>query len=100
MRNRGAPPSSRLLFADAKSSFSAAESSPEEDPAAEFDWGGGRSLWVALFRASAAGGVVSAADGPATTANIEKEIGISRRIILWGTFRHGGCRQSSAFHLS
>ena len=75
MRNGGAPANSRLLFADAKSSFSAAESSPEEDPAAEFEWGVGCLLWMLLlFRASAAGGAVSAAQGPGITANIAKAI--------------------------
>src|ERR1700731_4076811 len=74
MRNGGAPASSRLLFAAAQSSFSAAESSPEEDPTAEFEWGVGCLLWMSLLptplRTSAAAGVGCAAQGPATTANI------------------------------
>jgi hypothetical protein len=92
MRNGGAPASSRLLFADAKSSFSAAESSPEEDPAAEFEWGVGCLLWMLLFRTSAAGGVVSAAQGPGFIANIANAIARILSIICGQRFDVGNSR--------
>src|SRR4029077_3250414 len=89
MRNGGAPASSRLLFADANSSFSAAESSPEEDPAAEFEWGVGCLLWMSLLRASVTGGVVSAAHAPGFAANIANAIARILSIILRAAFRRG-----------
>src|SRR5260370_10725022 len=100
MRNGGTPASSRLLFAACKRSLSAAESSPEEDSAAEFDGGEGGLLWMSLLRTSAAGEVDCAAHGPGITANIARETAKVRSMIVGGTFLCGGCRESSAFHLS
>ncbi len=107
MCNGGAPASARLLFADANSSFSAAESSPKEDPAAEFELGVGWVLVVllrtslrTLFREGTADGLVSAAQGPAITANIANESARALSIFIGGASWYGGCRESSAFHLS
>src|SRR5271170_5069470 len=81
MRNGRVPARSRLRLAAANSSFSAAESSPEDDPAAEFDGGVG-CLWLASgLGNSTACGVACAAHGPEITANIANETAMARSII-------------------
>src|ERR1022692_2479289 len=103
MRNGGTPASSRLLLAACNSSFSAAESSSEDDLVAEFEWGVGCSLRTSL-RTSTAGGLVSAAQGPGFTANIANETNRIRSMVFGVVFRRGDRRrssnESSAFHLS
>src|SRR5208282_4414624 len=103
MRNGGTPASSRLLLAACSNSFSAAESSSEDDPTAEIEWGVGclspTSLGTSL-RISTAGGFVFAAQVARLTANIANETKRARSMIFGVVFRRGDRRQSSAFHLS
>src|ERR1017187_4266088 len=103
MPHGSTPASSRLLLAACNSSFSAAESSSEDDLVAEFEWGVGCPLRASsriLLPTSAAGGIVSAAQGPGFTANIANESNSARSMIFGVVFRRGDRRQSSAFHLS
>ncbi|MFY9843537.1 MAG: hypothetical protein WA718_01230 [Terriglobales bacterium] len=92
------PANSRLLLANRKSSFSAAESSAEDSPAAELELGVGNLL---LTEVGDSLRVVVSAEAVETTcaalmvahaANIANKTNTARSMIVGLAFRPGGCR--------